>query len=157
MSQVSFRTLRQSTRQQAAVRRSPRRTPSQRVGPPSILRSGQQRNNIRRVMFTATCTSQPFHHTLAPDSVLVAYEEEVLELELPHVEVEAQEEEEGVQFEDAGHVPEESVEQRKRTAMGREVAALSSNLGVYWSQATHRRLRRSRRSTKAPERFVPTF
>ena len=107
-------------------------------------------------MFTATCTAQPFHHTLAPESVLVAYEEEVQELELPHVE-EAQEEEEGVQFEDAGHVPEESVEQRKRTAMGREVAALSSNLGVYWSQAAPRRLRRSRRSTKAPERFVPTF
>ena len=61
-----------------------------------------------------------------------------------------------MQFEDAGHVPEESVEQRKRTAMGREVAALSSNLGVYW-KAAPRRLRRSRRSTKAPERFVPTF
>eukprot|EP00985_Skeletonema_marinoi_P010692 scaffold5011_cov118-Skeletonema_marinoi.AAC.1 len=144
------------TRQQtaAAVRRSPRRTPSQ-SGPPSILRSGQQRNNIRRVMFTATCTAQPFHHTLAPESVLVAYDEEVTEIELPHVEErQAQEEEEGVQFEDAGHVPEESVEQRKRTAMGREVAGLASDLGVYWSAAAPRRLRRSRRSTRAPERFV---
>ena len=148
------------TRQQtaAAVRRSPRRTPSQ-SGPPSILRrNGQQRNNIRRVMFTATCKAQPFHHTLAPESVLVAYDEEVTEMELPHVEErQAQEEEEGVQLEDADHVPEESVEQRKRTAMGREVAGLAGDLGVYWSQAAPRRLRRSRRSTKAPERFVPTF
>eukprot|EP00984_Skeletonema_dohrnii_P013290 scaffold5483_cov70-Skeletonema_dohrnii-CCMP3373.AAC.1 len=159
MSQVSFRTLRSHTRQQAAVLSPrPRRTPSQPVGPPSILRSGQQRNNIRRVMFTATCTAQPFHHTLAPESVLVAYEEEVTEMELPHAEErQAQEEEEGVQFEEAGHVPEESVEQRKRTAMGREVAGLAGDLGKYWSQATPRRLRRSRRSTKAPERFVPTF
>jgi hypothetical protein len=155
MSQMSSRTLRQSTRQQTAARRSPRRTPSQRVGPPSILRSGQQRNNIRRVMFTATCTAQPFHHTLAPESVLVAYEEEVQELELPHVE---DPEEEGVQFEDAGHAPEESGGQRNRGAlMRREVAGLAGDLGVYWSQAAPRRLRRSRRSTKAPERFVPTF
>jgi len=73
------------------------------------------------------------------------------------VEEEAEEEEEGVQFEDAGHMPEESVEQRKRTSMGSEIAALSGNLGVYWSQAAPRRLRRSRRSTRAPERFVPTF
>jgi len=88
----------------------------------------------------------------------VEYEEEEVEMELPHVEEqEAQEEEEGVQFEDAGHVPEESVEQRKRTAMGREVAGLAGDLGVYWSQAAPRRLRRSRRSTRAPERFVPTF
>ena len=61
-----------------------------------------------------------------------------------------------MQFEDAGHAPEESVEQRKRTSMGREVAALSGNLGVYWSHAAPRRLRRSRRPTKEPERFVPT-
>eukprot|EP00985_Skeletonema_marinoi_P013383 scaffold6617_cov135-Skeletonema_marinoi.AAC.1 len=146
---MSSRTLRQSTRQQTAARRSPRRTP------PSILRSGQQRNNIRRVMFTATCTAQPFHHTLAPESVLVAYEEEVQELELPHVE---EPEEEGVQFEDAVHAPEESGGQRNRGAsMRREVAGLAGDLGVYWSQAAPRRLRRSRRSTKAPERFVPTF
>eukprot|EP00984_Skeletonema_dohrnii_P010946 scaffold4314_cov117-Skeletonema_dohrnii-CCMP3373.AAC.6 len=147
---MSSRTLRQSTRQQTAARRSPRRTPSQRVGSPSILRSGQQRNNIRRVMFTATCTAQPFHHTLAPESVLVAYEEEVQELELPHVE---EPEEEGVQFEDAGHAPEELGGQRNRGASMRR----EGDLGVYWSQADPRRLRRSRRSTKAPERFVPTF
>ena len=141
------------TRQQtaAAVRRSPRRTPSQRVGPPSILRSGQQRNNIRRVMFTATCTAQPFHHTLAPESVLVAYDEEVTEMELPHVEErQAQEEEEGVQFEDAG-------QSKRGASMECEVAGLDGDLGVYWSQAAPRRLRRSRRSTRAPERFVPTF
>eukprot|EP00984_Skeletonema_dohrnii_P026977 scaffold16408_cov70-Skeletonema_dohrnii-CCMP3373.AAC.1 len=146
------------TRQQtaAAVRRSPRRTP----GPSSILRrNGQQRNNIRRVMFNATCRARPFDLTLAPESVQVEYDEEVTEM-LPHVEerqAQEQEEEEGVQFEDPGHVPEESVEQRKRTAMGREVAGLAGDLGVYWSQAAPRRLRRSRRSTKAPERFVPTF
>jgi len=105
-------------------------------------------------MFTATCTAQPFHHTLAPDSVLVAYDEEVQKLELPHVE---EPEEEGVQFDDAGHAPEESDGQRKRRAsMKREVAGLASDLGKYWS-ATPRRLRRSRRSTKAPERLVPTF
>ena len=37
------------------------------------------------------------------------------------MEEEAQEEEEGVQFKDSGHVPEESVKQHKRTSMGREM------------------------------------
>ena len=79
----------------------------------------------------------------------MAYEEEVQELELPHVE-EPREEEEGVQFEDAG-------QSKRGASMECEVAGLDGDLGVYWSQAAPRRLRRSRRSTRAPERIVPTF
>eukprot|EP00984_Skeletonema_dohrnii_P025532 scaffold14716_cov119-Skeletonema_dohrnii-CCMP3373.AAC.1 len=75
-------------------------------------------------------------------------------VEIPHVEQEAQEEEEGVQFEDAGHVPEESVEQRKRTPMGREVAALSGNLGVYCSAPLGRQRNRSASSLPSRRAFV---
>jgi hypothetical protein len=150
MSQISFRTLRQRTRQQATVRRSPRRTPSQPVGPPSILRrDGQQRNNNRRVMYGSAVSPHSSSGECAGGVRGRSAGAGVTSLEQ-----EAQEEEECVQFEDAGHVPKESVEQRKRTPMGREVAALSGNLGVYCSAPFGRQSNRSASSLPSRRAFV---
>jgi hypothetical protein len=66
------------------------------------------------------------------------------------------EEEVQVQFDDAGHVPADPIVPRKGVSVQRELAALHSDLGVYWSK-TSSRLRRSRRVSRAPERFLPSF
>ena len=59
---------------------------------------------------------------------------------------------------DAGHhEPAEPIVPRKRVSLKRELAALSCDLGVFWGTTSPRRLRRSRRSSKAPERFIPSF
>jgi hypothetical protein len=66
--------------------------------------------------------------------------------------------EEEVEFNDVGHVPTDPVVLRsRRTSLQREAAALSCDLGTYWSEASPRRLRRSTRARKRPDRFIPSF
>jgi ribulose kinase len=158
MSRVSVKKLKQRCRQQEAARRS-LRTPGQAV-PRSILRrAGELRSNNRSVVFSATCTARPFDKTMEPHWVTHTFPEEVQAVVVMAVVEEVQflqrEEEEEVQFDDAGHVPADPIVPRKR-ALQRELAALRSDLGVYWGK-TSSRLRRSRRVSKAPERFIPTF
>jgi hypothetical protein len=63
-----------------------------------------------------------------------------------------------VQYNDVGHVPADPVVLRsRRTSLQREAAALSCDLGTYWSEASPRRLRRSTRARKQPDRFIPSF
>jgi hypothetical protein len=63
-----------------------------------------------------------------------------------------------VQCYDVGHVPTDPVVLRsRRTSLQREAAALSCDLGTYWSEASPRRLRRSTRARKQPDRFIPSF
>ena len=157
-SRVSVKKLKQRCRQQEAARRS-LRTPGQAV-PRSILRrAGEQRSNNRSVVFSATCTARPFDNTLEPQWVTRTFPEEVQAVVVMAVVEEVQflqrEEEEEVQFDDAGHVPADPVVPRKGVSMQREIAALRSDLGVYWSKTSSRL--RSRRVSKAPERFVPSF
>ena len=65
--------------------------------------------------------------------------------------------EEDGQMEDV-HVEEAQVPRgRKKTALQREAAALGCDLGSYWSKASPRRLRRSTRVRKQPDRFIPSF
>ena len=65
---------------------------------------------------------------------------------------------EEVQCYDVGHVPTDPVVLRsRRTSLQREAAALSCDLGTYWSEASPRRLRRSTRARKEPDRFIPSF
>ena len=130
-SSFAFKKQQQRSRQQEAARRSTR-TPSQEAAPRSILRrAGQQRVNNRNVKISATCTARAFDKTLPPHCVKRTFLEEVQSVVVE------------------GRVS------RKGSSLQREVAALSSDLGVYRSEPSPRRLRRSRRATKAPERFVP--
>jgi hypothetical protein len=63
-----------------------------------------------------------------------------------------------VQFNDVGLEPTDPVVLRgRKTSLQRETAALSGNLGAYWSRASPRRLRRSSRARKQPDRFIPSF
>jgi predicted nucleic acid binding AN1-type Zn finger protein len=63
-----------------------------------------------------------------------------------------------VQFNDVGLEPTDPVILRgRKTSLQRETAALSCNLGAYWSRASPRRLRRSSRARKQPDRFIPSF
>jgi len=79
-----------------------------------------------------------------PD-VAVAVEEEV--------QFEPQEEEEEeVQFEDVVHVSNMIAPRKRRASLQRELAALGSELGVYWCET---RLRRSGRVRREPVRFEP--
>jgi hypothetical protein len=78
--------------------------------------------------------------------------EEVMEF-APH-----QEAVDEVRFNDVGHVPTDPVVLRsRRTSLQREAAALSCDLGTYWSEPSPRRLRRSTRARKQPDRFIPSF
>ena len=153
----SVKKIKQRCRQQEAARRSLRlRTPGQAV-PRSILRrAGELRSINRSVVFSATCTAHPFDKTLEPQWATRTFPEEVQPLVVEEVKFVPREEEEEVQFDDAGHVPADPIVPRKGVSMQREIAALRSDLGVYWSK-TSSRLRRSRRVSKAPERFVPSF
>jgi hypothetical protein len=158
---IAAKKLKQRCRQQEAARRSLRlRTPGQAV-PRSILRrAGELRPNNRSVVFSATCTAHPFDNTLEPQWVTRTFPEEVQAVVVMAVVEEVQfvqrEEEEEVQFDDAGHVPADPIVPRKGVSLQRELAALRSDLGVYWNK-TSSRLRRSHRVSKAPERFVPSF
>ena len=78
-----------------------------------------------------------------PD-VVVAVEEEV--------QFEPQEEEEEVQFEDVVHVSNMIAPRKRRASLQRELAALGSELGVYWCET---RLRRSGRVRREPVRYEP--
>jgi hypothetical protein len=78
-----------------------------------------------------------------PD-VAVAVEEE-------EVQFEPQEEEEEVQF-DVVHVSNMIAPRKRRASLQRELAALGSELGVYWCET---RLRRSGRVRREPVRFEP--
>ena len=159
--------------------------PAPRSG--SILRrSGQQRCNNHNVVFGLTYTALAFDEThtflqevhcipILPGSKLEPVVEEVVEevVEVPRA---PPEEEIDLQFDDdagdepaepnvdmqfdddAGDEPAEPIVSRKRVSLKRELAALCCDLGVFWSTTTPpRRLRRSRRSSKAPERFSPSF
>eukprot|EP00984_Skeletonema_dohrnii_P020597 scaffold10082_cov151-Skeletonema_dohrnii-CCMP3373.AAC.1 len=83
-----------------------------------------------------------------PDVVVaaVAVEEEV--------QFEPQDEEEEVQFEfeDVVHVSNMIAPRKRRASLQRELAALGSELGVYWCET---RLRRSGRVRREPVRFEP--
>jgi hypothetical protein len=47
--------------------------------------------------------------------------------------------------------------QGRKTTLQRETAALSDNLGAYWSRASPRCLTRSSRARKRPDRFISLF
>ena len=129
---------------------------------PSILRNlRHDRNNIRSVSFSATCTAKVYGKRSFPRTV-ARFEETEERIMLSHVEEVVpqpeEEEEEGVRFgHDAGHnEPAEPIARRtrKRASRRREVAMLmlSSDLGAYWSVAAA-----TPRVRRAPVRFVPTF
>ena len=170
---LSLKKIKLHSRRQEAARRSrapvgQQPAPAPRSG--SILRrSGQQRCNNRNVVFGLTYTTLAFDEThtfpqevhcipILPGSKLEPVVEEVVEevVEVPRA---PPEEETNLQFDDdAGDKPAEPIVPRKRVSLKRELAALSCDLGVFWSTTTPpRRLRRSRRSSKAPERFSPSF
>jgi hypothetical protein len=114
-------------------------------------------------VFSATCTALPFDKTMEPHWATRTFPEEVQPLVVVVVEEEEvqfvpgdEEEEVQVQFDDAVHVSADPIMPRKGVSLQRELAALRSDLGVYWGK-TSSRLRRSRRVSKAPERFVPSF
>eukprot|EP00986_Skeletonema_menzelii_P002044 scaffold556_cov144-Skeletonema_menzelii.AAC.13 len=143
--------LKQRSRRTAAAARRP----SAR-GPSILLRRNRQRNNIRSVQFSTTCTAKPFDRKFPAEKLVSGFREEVqlipIQL-LPFVveeEAQPQEEEEGVQFGDeGGHEPAEPIEQRKRAGgLRREVASLASQLGGYWDVDTS-----VRRARKKPERM----
>ena len=127
--------------------------------PSSILRNKRHdRNNIRTVMFSATCTAKVYGKRSFPRTV-GRFEETEERIMLPHVEEvvpQPEEEEESVRFgHDAGHnEPVEPIARRtrKRASRRREVARLSSDLGAYWSVAAA-----TSRVRRVPVRFVPTF
>jgi hypothetical protein len=81
---------------------------------------------------------------VAEKNVAVAVEEEV--------QFEPQEEEEEVQFEDVVHVSNMIAPRKRRASLQRELAALGSELGVYWCET---RLRRSGRVRREPVRYEP--
>ncbi len=126
---VQQRTRRHRQRQVAAASAAHR---SFTAAHPSILRSTRHdRNNIRNVSFSATCTAKVYGKRSFPRTV--ASFEETEERMLSHVEEvvtqpEEEEEEEGVQF---GHEP-FARRTRKRASRRREVAMLSCDLGAYW-------------------------
>jgi hypothetical protein len=93
------------------------------------------------------------------DQLDVAEEEEETHRVEEFVEFAPQEETvDEVQFNDVGQVPTDPVVLRsRRTSLQREAAALSCDLGTYWSEASPRRLRRSTRARKQPDRFIPSF
>ena len=65
---------------------------------------------------------------------------------------------EEVQFNDVGLRPADQVVlQGKKTTLQRETAALSDDLGAYWSRASPRCLTRSSRARKQPDRFISSF
>ena len=125
---------------------------------PSILRNlRHDRNNIRSVSFSATCTAKVYGKRSFPRTV-ARFEETEERIMLSHVEdvvPQPEEEEGGVRFgHDAGHnEPAEPIARRtrKRASRRREVAVLSSDLGAYWSVAAG-----TSRVRRAPVRFVPT-
>ncbi len=88
----------------------------------------------------------------AEESAAVDFEEQPEELILSHVVVEArtQDEEEELTFDNAGDEPAELIVQYERNkGWRREVAALHSNLGDYWSAELP-----AKRVRKRPERFT---
>lgn len=150
---IAMKKLKQRSRRTAAAARRP----SAR-GPSILLRRNRQRNNIRSVQFSTTCTAKPFDRKFPAEKLVSGFREEVqlipIQL-LPFVveeEAQPQEEEEGVQFGDeGGHEPAEPIEQRKRAGgLRREVASLASQLGGYWDVDTS-----VRRVRKKPDRFMP--
>lgn len=65
---------------------------------------------------------------------------------------------EEVQLNDVGLRPADPVVlQGRKTTLQRETAALSDNLGAYWSRASPRCLTRSSRARKQPDRFISLF
>ena len=91
---------------------------------------------------------------------VVEAEEEVVDFASWQEEAPIEEEvrvEEGGQMEDV-HVEEAQMPRgRKTTTLQREAAALSCELGLYWSKVSPRCLRRSTRVGKQPDHFIPSF
>ena len=87
----------------------------------------------------------------AEESAAVDFEEQPEELILSHVVVEAptQDEEEDLTFDNAGEPAELIVQYERNLGLRREIAALQSNLGAYWSgELPVKRVRRR------PERYT---
>ena len=126
--------------------------------PPILRRRDRlQRNNVRSVRFSATCTAKPFVKGVPPEKLVSAFVELVIPINLPPLVVEEeaqpQQEEEEVVFngDEAGHEPVEPMEQSKRRmGLRREVASLASHLGNYWAVDTS-----AKRVRREPMRFIP--
>ena len=137
---VQQRTRRQ--RQVAAAAAAQR--PFTSAHPPILRNTRHDRNNIRNVMFSATCTAKVYGKRSFPRTVARSEETEeriMLSHVVEDVVPQPEEEEGGVRFgHDAGHnEPVEPIARRtrKRASRRREVAVavLSSDLGAYWSVA----------------------
>ena len=149
---ISLKKLQQRNR-----RRAHRAAAVAAPAPPILRRRDRlQRNNVRSVRFSATCTAKPFVKGVPPEKMVSAFTELVIPIILPPLVVEEealpQQEEEVVVFGDeAGHEPAEPVEQSKRrVGLRREVASLTSQLGNYWAVDTS-----AKRVRRKPNRFIP--